>query len=133
MDYEAIAEAIVASALRVHTKLGPGLLESAYEACLAYELKKRALSVVLQVPLAVKYDDMVLDIGYRVDMLVAGGVVVEVKAVDKLLPVHAAQLLTYLRLGEFHLGFLLNFNAAHLRDGIKRVINGYRPEDMHGG
>ena len=127
MDYDAIAEAIVAGAMRVHTKLGPGLLESAYEACLAHELKKRALTVALQVPLPVRYDDVVLDIGYRVDMLVAEGVIVGVKAVEKLLPVHAAQLLTYLRLGGLHLGFLLNFNAAHLRDGIKRVINGYSP------
>jgi GxxExxY protein len=137
VDYDAIAEAIVAGAIRVHSKLGPGLLESAYEACLAHELNKRSLSVARQVPLAVQYDDVVLDIGYRVDMLVAESVVVEIKSIDKLLAVHAAQLLSYLRLGGFHLGFLLNFNTAHLRDGIKRVINGYRPpvteqEDGHG-
>ena len=127
MDYDALADAIIACAMKVHIKLGPGLLESVYEGCLAHELRKRGLSVALQVPLAVHYDEFVLDAAFRLDMLVSDAVVVEVKAVDKLAPVHIAQLLTYLRLGGFHLGFLLNFNTPRLRDGIKRVINGYRP------
>jgi GxxExxY protein len=127
VDHEAIGREIINAAIRVHTELGPGLLESAYEACLAYELSIRHLQVAKQVPMGVRYDNLVLDVGYRIDILVADAVVVELKAVDVLLPVHRAQLLSYLRLGRYHLGFLLNFNTVHLRQGIKRVINGYTP------
>jgi len=126
VDYDAIAEQIIAGALRVHTKLGPGLLERAYEACLSYELTKRGFTVAEQVPLALTYDEIAIDVAYRLDLLVAGAVVIEVKAVEKLLPVHHAQLLSYLRLGDYHLGLLLNFNTLRLSQGIKRVINGYR-------
>lgn len=123
MDVEVVARDIVDSAIRVHTKLGPGMLESAYEACLSYELGKRALKVKSQVPMPIRYDDMMLDVGYRIDLLVQDAIVVELKCVEKLLPVHGAQLLSYLRMGDYRLGLLFNFNSIHLRDGIKRVVN----------
>jgi GxxExxY protein len=126
MDREAIAHEIVDAAMRVHTKLGPGLLEGAYEACLAYELTMRGLCIAQQVPMPVEYDAITLDVGYRIDILVAGRVVVELKSVDKLIPIHSAQLLSYLRLGRYSLGFLINFNTVHLRDGIKRIINSHQ-------
>jgi GxxExxY protein len=111
--------------MKVHTKLGAGLLEGAYQACLMHELGKRDLSVKQQVPMPVYYDDIKLDIGYRIDLLVNDAIVVELKSVERLLPLHSAQLLSYLRLGQYHLGLLLNFNTVHMREGIKRVINGY--------
>ncbi|MDB5903226.1 MAG: hypothetical protein JWM26_2104 [Betaproteobacteria bacterium] len=125
MDREEIAHDIVDAAMRVHTKLGPGLLEGAYEACLAYELTKRGLGVEQQVPMRLEYGAITLDVGYRIDMLVAGQVVLELKSVDRLTPLHGAQLLSYLRLGRYGLGFLINFNTLHLRDGIKRIINSH--------
>ena len=125
MDEDAIASEIVDSAMKVHTKLGAGLLEGAYQACLMHELGKRDLSVKQQVPMPVYYDDIKLDIGYRIDLLVNDAIVVELKSVERLLPLHSAQLLSYLRLGHYHLGLLLNFNIVHMREGIKRVINGY--------
>ena len=110
--------------MRVHTALGAGLLESVYEACLAHELDKQGIEVKKQVVLPVRYDDLVLDNGFRLDLLVDNKVVVEIKAIDKLLPVHMAQLLSYLKLGKFKLGYLLNFNVVHMKDGIKRMVNG---------
>lgn len=127
MEQERIASEIVDTAIKVHTKLGPGLLEGAYEACVVYELTKRGLIVRSQVPMPVRYDDIVLDIGYRLDILVENEVVLELKAIEKFMPIHSAQLLSYLRLGNYRIGFLLNFNTVHMRDGIKRVINGYVP------
>ena len=126
MDEEVLVREIVDSALTVHTRLGPGLLESAYETCMVYELSKRGMSARAQLPMAIAYDGVTFDVGYRLDILVNDLVVVELKAIDKLLPIHAAQLLSYLRLGRFRLGILLNFNTVHMRDGIKRVVNGYR-------
>ena len=125
MDCEEIAHEIVDAAMRVHTKLGPGLLEGAYEACLAYELTKLGLGVEQQVPMRLEYGAITLDVGYRIDMLVSGQVVLELKSVDRLTPLHGAQLLSYLRLGRYRLGFLINFNTLHLRDGIKRIINSH--------
>ncbi len=119
-----VGELIIGAAMRVHSALGPGLLENAYEACLVYELEKRGLSVKRQVPMPVTYEGVALDVGYRLDLLVADAVVIELKAVEKVLPLHGAQLLSYLRLGGYKLGFLLNFNVPHMRDGIKRVVNG---------
>jgi len=115
--------AIVNAALKVHSVLGPGLLESAYQACLAYELRKRGLEVTTQFELPVVYDEVKIDLGYRVDLLVERSVVVELKTVSKLLPVHEAQLLSYLKLGDFRAGLLINFHAARLKDGIKRMVN----------
>ena len=123
MDFEAIGREIVDSAIRVHTRLGPGMLESAYEACIEYELSRRSLAVRKQVPMPLRYEDMTLDIGYRLDLLIEDAVVIELKAVPQLLAVHTAQLLSYLRAGDYRLGFILNFNTVHMRDGIKRVVN----------
>ncbi|HET7910953.1 MAG TPA: GxxExxY protein [Pseudolabrys sp.] len=103
---------------------GSVLLESAYEACIEYELGKRSLAVRKQVPMPLRYDDLALDIGFRLDLIVEDAVVIELKSVKQLLPVHTAQLLSYLRAGDFRIGFLLNFNTVHMRDGIKRVVNG---------
>jgi GxxExxY protein len=119
-----VGELIIGAAMRVHSALGPGLLENAYEACLVYELEKRGLSVRRQVPMPVTYEGVALDVGYRIDLLVSNAVVLELKAVEKMLPLHGAQLLSYLRLGGYKLGYLLNFNVPHMRDGIKRVVNG---------
>jgi GxxExxY protein len=115
--------AVVDAAMKVHTVLGPGLLEGAYEGCLAHELRKRGHLVVQQLALPVLYDGICIDLGYRIDLLVNGAIVVEVKALGKLAPVHSAQLLSYLRLGGYKVGLVINFNVAHLRDGIRRVVN----------
>lgn len=114
---------VVDASLRVHSTLGPGLLESAYEACLTYELRERGLEVISQLPLPVTYRGVRLEVGYRIDLLVGGGVVVELKAVARLLPLHEAQLLSYLKLSGHRIGLLLNFHSAHLRDGIRRMVN----------
>ena len=114
---------MIDAALKVHTLLGPGLLESAYEVCLRYELQKRGHRVDRQRTVPIVYADVSLDIGFRIDLLVDNWVVVEVKAVSKLVPVHEAQLLSYLKLSGHHLGLLINFNVVHLRDGIRRLVN----------
>jgi len=108
----------------VHTALGPGLLESTYEACLRQELRLQELDVKTQVALPVVYEGIKLDIGYRIDMLVEGSVVVEVKSVDGIAPIHQAQILSYLKLSGRGLGLLINFNVVHLKDGIKRFVMG---------
>ena len=119
-----IGTAIVASAMTVHSALGPGLLESAYEFCLAHELSKRGLDVRKQVSIPIVYDELTIENGYRIDLLTNDLVVVELKAIEAVTPVHRAQLLSYLRLGGFKLGYLLNFNVAHMRDGVMRLVNG---------
>ena len=124
MTENEIGDAIIASALKIHRALGPGLLESVYETCLLYELQKRGLLAQRQVLIPVRYEDFTIDNGYRVDLLVRDRVVVELKALEAILPVHRAQLLSYLRLGHFKLGYLLNFNVARMRDGIVRLVNG---------
>jgi GxxExxY protein len=116
---------IIGAAIKVHSAVGPGLLESAYEACLAYELEKRGLPARRQVTLPLRYEELVIDNGYRIDLLVADRVVVELKTVQTILPVHRGQLLSYLRLGGYRLGYLLNFHVAHMREGIVRMLNGY--------
>jgi GxxExxY protein len=118
-----IGTAIIASAMTVHSAVGPGLLESAYETCLLYELEKQGVPVRRQVLVPIRYADLTIDNGYRIDLLVGDRVVVELKAVGAILPVHRGQLLSYLKLGGFKLGYLLNFNVAHLRDGIVRMVN----------
>jgi len=124
VDEDSIGKLIVPATMQVRTALGAGLLESAYEACLAYELTKRGLMVERQVSMPVIYESVRLDIGYRIDLLLEQKVVLEIKTVDRVIPAHLAQILTYLKLGRYKLGFLLNFNVAHMRDGIKRVVNG---------
>ena len=124
MTEEEIGHTIIGAALRVHSVVGPGLLENAYETCLIYELEKQSLPARRQVLIPIRYDDLTIDNGYRIDLLVGDRVVVELKAVEAILPVHRGQLLSYLKLGGFKLGYLLNFNVAHMRDGIVRMVNG---------
>lgn len=114
---------IIGCAMRVHTALGPGLLESAYEQCLDYELKKKGFNVEKQIPIPLVYEEVELDCAYRLDLIVENKVIIEVKSVESLKPIHAVQLLTYLKLKECKLGLLLNFNVLHLKEGIKRVAN----------
>ncbi len=123
MSENEIGEMLLGCAIRVHSALGPGLLESAYEACLLYELDKAGLKTTRQVPVPLIYNEVELDVGYRTDLLVEEIVIVEVKAVEQLLPIHTAQLLSYLRLSGRKLGYLLNFNTVQMRKGIKRVVN----------
>ncbi|MDF1558412.1 MAG: GxxExxY protein [ANME-2 cluster archaeon] len=125
MELNKISEEIIGAAMQVHTTLGPGLLESAYEACLKYELEKSGLKVLSQVGLPVIYDGIQIDIGYRLDLLVEDAVIVELKAVKELTPLHNAQLLSYLKLSELQLGLLINFNVVRLRSGIKRMVNNF--------
>ncbi|MHC1708544.1 MAG: GxxExxY protein [Bacteroidales bacterium] len=122
MNEEEIFKKILDSAFTVHSILGPGLLESAYEECLSFELKSLGLKTERQKPLPLVYKDIKLDAGYRIDLLVEGKIIVEIKAVDSFLDIHLAQLLTYLKLSKCKLGLLVNFNVRHLKDGIKRVI-----------
>ena len=122
-DEEAIGKIILSSAMKVHSLVGCGLLESTYEACLVHELVKSGLRIDRQVAQPIKYDGITLDVGYRLDILVEGKVAIEVKAVDKLSPLHLAQILSYLKMGGYRLGYLLNFNVLHMREGIKRVVN----------
>jgi len=124
MNENEIAKRIVHAAYRIHTGLGPGLLESVYEAVLAHELGKQGLRVARQVPMPVVYDGLQFDQGFRVDMMVNDKVIVELKSVEELAPVHKKQLLTYLRLADKRLGLLINFGARLIRDGITRVVNG---------
>jgi GxxExxY protein len=124
VELNEISRHVVDAAMTVHSVLGPGLLENAYEACLKHELVKRGLEVGQQVALPVVYDGVQIDLGYRLDLLVAGEVIVELKAVEKVTPLHEAQLLSYLKLSGRKLGLLINFNVVHLKDGIKRMVNG---------
>ena len=114
---------IIGAAMRVHSVLGPGLLESAYEACLVQELRNRGFRVLVQVPLPLVYEGLEVGVGYRADLLVNESVIVEVKAIAKLLLVHDAQALSHLRLGGHRVGLLINFHVVHLKDGIKRLVN----------
>ena len=118
-----IAEAVIGAAIGVHRELGPGMLESAYEACLAYELIQRGFKIERQKELPLKYRDITLECGYRLDLLVEDSVIVEVKALDALHPVHEAQLLSYLRLSGCQVGLLINFNVKMFKTGIRRVVN----------
>ncbi|MFD2908473.1 GxxExxY protein [Flavobacterium ardleyense] len=124
MTEQEISKLVFDSALKVHKVLGPGLLESAYEECLFYELKKSNLKVEKQKALPLVYEEVKLDIGYRIDIIIEDKFIVEIKAVESLNEVHLAQLLTYLKLTDCKLGFLINFNVKLLKDGVRRVING---------
>ena len=132
MHVNEITEATIGASIEVHRAIGPGLLESAYVQCLCYELRLRQIPFAMEVPLPVMYKGLKLDCGYRVDLVVADSVVVEIKAVERLAPVHEAQLLTYLRLGGWKAALLINFNVPLLRDGIVRRVLGLdesRPSD----
>ena len=114
---------VVDAAMRVHSALGPGVLESAYSACLTHELRTRGLRVLVQQPLPVSYRGIEVELGYRLDLVVDDVVLVELKAVAKLLPIHEAQLWSYLKLSGIQVGLLINFHVVHLKDGIKRMVN----------
>lgn len=118
----ALGGVIVDSAMKVHRELGPGLLESVYEHCLGHELGKRGIAFGRQVAAPIRYDGEVLDAGFRLDLLVERSIIVEIKAVEKLVPVHQAQLLTYMKLTGLAMGFLINFNVRLLKDGVKRYV-----------
>jgi GxxExxY protein len=121
-DVEKIATEIVDAAITVHRTLGPGLLESAYQLCLFHELSKRGFTVDKEIVLPILYDGILIESGYRIDMRVNNCILIENKTVDQLLPIHEAQLLTYMRLSNIHLGFLLNWKVKLMKDGIKRMI-----------
>ena len=123
MELNEISAQVVDAAIRVHSVLGPGLLENAYEACLAHELQKRGLSVERQLGLPVVYEGVRIDLGYRLDLLVEQRVIVELKAVDTLTRLHQAQLLSYLKLSGKKVGLLINFNVLRLKNGLKRMVN----------
>ncbi len=117
-----LTDKIIGAALEVHRTLGPGLLESAYSTCLAYELMLRGVSFEKEKPLPVRYKDVLLDCGYRLDFLIDGKVIIELKSVDQLAPIHTAQLMTYMQLAGCQVGLLMNFNVEKLRDGIVRRV-----------
>jgi GxxExxY protein len=125
VELDQITEKIIGGAIEVHRALGPGLLESTYEACLVFELAQRDLKVERQKPLPVVYKGVTLDCGYRIDLLVEDAVIVEIKAVDSLTPVHEAQLLSYLKLSSCKVGLLVNFNVKVLKAGIRRLVSNY--------
>jgi len=120
-----ITEIIIGCAIKVHKALGPGLLESAYQECLFYELKKTNLKVEKEKPLPLVYEEVKLDCGYRIDLIIEGRIIVELKSVDELNDIHLAQVLTYLKLADCKIGLLINFNVTQLTKGIKRVINNF--------
>jgi len=122
-DIDLLTGKIIGFAIEVHRELGPGLLESAYEACLCCELKEAGVPFARQVPLPVKYKSVLLDCGYRMDVVVENRVILELKTAEKLVPVHEAQMLTYLRLSGIKVGLLMNFNSVALRDGLKRLVH----------
>ena len=128
MEFDDLSRSVMSAALRVHSVLGPGLLESAYEACLAHELAKAGLRVARQVPLQVLYDGVRLDCAYRMDIVVEDRLIIEIKAVSGIQAVHRAQLLSYLRLSGITVGLLIHFHAERMADGgFGRVVNGYQP------
>ena len=130
MTENAIAKEVVDAAFRIHTALGPGLLESVYDTVLAYELGRRGLRTVRQQPIPIVYEGVRIDTGFRADLIIEDKVIVEVKSVELLAPVHKKQLLTYLRLADKRLGLLINFQVALIKDGITRIVNGLE-EDSH--
>ena len=123
MELNEITGAIIDAAMKVHSVLGPGLLESAYETCLKHELRQRRIFVESQVTLPIVYDGVLIDAGFRADLMVEGQVIVELKAVEKITPLYEAQLLTYLKLSKLKVGLLINFNVLHLKEGIRRIVN----------
>ncbi len=123
MTENEISNKIIGCAINVHKQLGPGLLESAYQECLLYEIRKAGLKVIKEQPMPIVYKDVKLDHGYRIDLLVEEKVVIEIKTVEDFTDVHTAQVLTYLRLGNYKLGLLLNFHVTMLKNGLKRIIN----------
>src|SRR5947199_7158684 len=122
MEFDELSRSVIGCAIEVHRNLGPGLLESTYRQCLACELSHAQISFQMELPLPVLYKEMLLDCGYRIDVLVAGDLIVEIKSVESLLPIHQAQILTYMRLAKIPIGLLMNFNITKLQNGIKRLV-----------
>jgi len=127
MDVEAIATAAVDCGFKVHEQLGPGLLESVYQAVLAHSLERRGFAIERQKPVPIRFDGLIIDEGFRADILVEGKLLIELKSVERFAAVHGKQVLTYLRLMDLPLGLLMNFGAATFREGIKRIVNGHGP------
>jgi GxxExxY protein len=124
-SFNEITEQVIGACIEIHRQLGPGLLESAYEECLCFELSQRGIRFERQKPLPVKYKSVNLDCGYRLDLVIEGKIILELKTVEHLLPIHEAQLLTYLKLSGLTLGLLINFNVPVLKNGIKRIANNF--------
>jgi GxxExxY protein len=122
MEFDELSRSVIGCAIEVHRNLGPGLLESTYRQCLAYELSQVGISFQMEVPLPVRYKGILLDCGYRIDLLASGDLIIEVKSVETLLPIHQAQILTYMRLAKIPIGLLMNFNVMKLQNGIKRFV-----------
>jgi len=122
MEFDELSRNVIGCAIEVHRNLGPGLLESTYRQCLACELSHAGIAFQMEVPLPVRYKDLLLDCGYRIDLLVRRDLIVEIKSVETLLPIHQAQILTYMRLANVSLGLLINFNVTKLQNGIKRLV-----------
>jgi GxxExxY protein len=127
VDENELTRIIIGCAIEVHKSLGPGLLESSYKECLCYLLTRKGLTVEKEKPIPLTFYDVHLDCGYRLDIIVNNTVIIEVKSIEAFHDIHIAQILTYLKLTKKHIGVLLNFNVAMMKDGIKRVINGYKP------
>lgn len=117
-----VTDQVIGLAMRVHTRLGPGLLENAYDLCLCHELKRNGVAFRRQVELPIEYDEISIDCGYRADVIVADTLILEIKSVERLLPLHEAQLLTYLRIGRYSVGLLINFNTVSLKHGLRRCV-----------
>ena len=122
MEFDGLSQSVIGCAIEVHRTLGPGLLEPTYRQCLACELSHAQIPFQMEVPLPVRYKDVLLDCGYRIDLLVSAELIVEVKSVETLLPIHQAQILTYMRLAKIPIGLLMNFNVMKLQNGIKRFV-----------
>ena len=122
MEFDELSQKMIGRAIEVHRNLGPGLLESTYRQCLACELSHAGIPFQMEVPLPVRYKEVLLDCGYRIDLLVSGDPIVEIKCVETLLPIHQAQILTYMRLSKIPVGLIINFNVTKLQNGIKRFV-----------
>ena len=122
MEFDELSRHVIGCAIEVHRNLGPGLLESTYRQCLACELSHAGIPFQMELPLPVRYKEMRLDCGYRIDLLVSGGLIVEIKCVETLLPIHQAQILTYMKLSKIPVGLIINFNVTKLQSGIKRFV-----------
>jgi len=122
MEFDELSHSVIGCAIEVHRTLGPGLLESTYRQCLAHELSDTQIRFQMEVPLPVRYKGVLLDCGYRIDLLVDGDLIVEIKSVETLLPIHQAQILTYMRLAKIPIGLLINFNVTKLQSGVKRFV-----------
>ena len=133
MNQEDVATIIIDAALKVHRSLGPGLFESAYQLCLAYELRHRGLQVECEVALPITYEGIRIEAGYRIDMVIENQIIIENKTVEQLLPIHEAQIMTYMKLSNIQIGFLINWNVRLIKNGIKRIVSNVPEPTWYGG